>query len=128
MPTRAEFRCIAPLLIDAKCQGLSPDPGAYRCKGCDRSFQGIVNRAKAKAVGLDKKLDKKRGEMEKEIEKPGVTANRMHKDWTDMVEGVYASLWVHARWWHPIRPRSPCASAGRWRGASPVPFRTSIHF
>jgi hypothetical protein len=103
MPTRAEFKCAAPLVIDAKCQGLSPDKNAYRCLGCTRQYEAIRGRARKGAFGVARQLAAKREEMAAQLNEPGITANFLHREWTDKVESIYTSLFARAL----VTPNAP---------------------
>jgi hypothetical protein len=96
MPTeRYQYRCLADL-TDAKCLGLHPNPDAYRCSSCKTRFATMRAKAIGGAISVKVDLDRSRSQIGRKLETVGVTANRMHLDWTAKVESIYRDMFIDA--------------------------------
>jgi hypothetical protein len=81
---------------DAQCLGLHPNPGAYRCPSCKTRFATMRGKAIGGAISVKVQLDRSRSQIGNKLKTEGVTANRIHLDWTEKVESVYRDMFIDA--------------------------------
>jgi hypothetical protein len=99
----------------AKCKGLSNNPVAFRCEYCQKQYDLVNAKAKSGAVKYKPFVEARRQSVSQMSAAPGITAARLHNEWTSRVDEIYVSLYARAlrRTFPPVFALCLCGSLAR---------------